>query len=78
MATREKWLEAGGGGGLPMTSFNVEAFLGRLKCLFLRRFERLILTLLGKAGEETTHKADFKQDSLNYNRRSLVPRDDKQ
>ena len=37
MATREKWLEASGGGGLPMTSFNVEAFLGRLKCLFLRR-----------------------------------------
>ena len=37
MATRKKWLETGTGGGLPVTSFNVQAFLQPLKCLFLRR-----------------------------------------
>jgi hypothetical protein len=46
MATREKRLETSGGSGLPMTSFNAEAFLGRLKCLFLRRLAHLLPDLL--------------------------------
>ena len=38
MASRERWMEVSRSSSAPMTSFNVEAFLGRLECLFLRRW----------------------------------------
>jgi hypothetical protein len=37
MATRERWMEVGCSCSASLTCFNVEAFLRRLECLFLRR-----------------------------------------
>ena len=57
-------METSGSSGLPLTSFNVEAFLRRLKCLFLRRsIELLNDEVSDTTGDDSSTKAGNKKNT---------------